>query len=58
MVLSDLPAGMYEVRIDYGTETFNLFIEIYPGRVTYFTFEGRNGFELTEPPSHAEDFSP
>jgi murein DD-endopeptidase MepM/ murein hydrolase activator NlpD len=58
MVISDLPAGMYEVRIDYGTETFNFFIEINPGRVTYFTFQGRNGFKLEQPPSPGEDFAP
>jgi len=58
MVISDLPAGMYEVRIDYGTETFNFFIEINPGRVTYFTFQGRNGFKLEQPPSPGEDFTP
>ena len=58
MVISDLPAGMYEVRIDYGTETFNFFIEIDPGRVTYFTFRGRNGFGLEQPPSPGDDFSP
>jgi hypothetical protein len=49
---------MYEVRIDYSTETFNFFIEIYPGRVTYFTFQGRNGFKLAQPPSPGEDFAP
>ncbi len=58
MVISDLPAGMYEVRIDYGTETFNFFIEINPGRVTYFTFQGRNGFSLEVPPSPGDSFSP
>jgi murein DD-endopeptidase MepM/ murein hydrolase activator NlpD len=58
MVISDLPAGMYEVRIDYGSETFNFFIEIDPGRVTYFTFQGKNGFNLELPPAPGEDFSP
>ena len=58
MVISDLPAGMYEVRIDYGAETFNTFIEIFPGRVTYFTFQGRAGFSLVEPPSPGKEFIP
>jgi murein DD-endopeptidase MepM/ murein hydrolase activator NlpD len=58
MVISDLPAGMYEVRIDYGTETYNFFIKIFPGRVTYFTFQGRQGFDLALPPSPGDDFSP
>lgn len=58
LVLSDLPAGMYEVRIDYGPETFNYFIQIDPGRVTYFTFRGRNGFSLELPPELGVDFVP
>jgi len=57
MVISDLPAGMYEVRIDYSTETFNFFIQIDPGRVTYFTFQGMNGFNLELPPSPGDDFT-
>ncbi len=58
MVISDLPAGMYEVRIDYGTETFNFFVQIDPGRVTYFTFQGRNGFNLEVPATPGDDFTP
>ena len=58
MVISDLPAGMYEVRMEYGTEIFNHFIQIYPGRVTYFTFQGRHGFKDDLPPNPAADFSP
>jgi hypothetical protein len=58
LVLSDLPAGMYEVRIDYGTETFNYFIQIDPGRVTYFTFRGRNGFSSELPSEPGINFVP
>jgi len=58
LVISDLPAGMYEVRIDYGTETFNYFITIDPGRVTYFSFRGRNGFSSEFPPDPGADFAP
>ena len=58
MVLSDLPAGLYEVRIDYGTETFNTFIQINPGRVTYFTFRGREGFGSELPAEPGVDFAP
>jgi murein DD-endopeptidase MepM/ murein hydrolase activator NlpD len=58
MVLSDLPAGMYEVRIDYGAETYNTFIQIDPGRVTYFTFHGRDGFGFDLPADPGEDFNP
>ena len=59
LVLSDLPAGMYEVRIDYGTETFNYFIQIDPGRVTYFTFRGKHGYSTDLPPEPGlKDYTP
>ncbi len=58
LVISDLPAGMYEVRIEYGADWYNTFIWIYPGRVTYFTFQGRHGFSLEEPPDPAADYIP
>ena len=49
MVISDLPAGLYDVRISYAGVFYYLTIEIYPGRVTYFTFRGREGFNLELP---------
>jgi murein DD-endopeptidase MepM/ murein hydrolase activator NlpD len=58
LVLSDLPAGLYEVWISYAGRPYNLFLEVFPGRVTYFTFEGRNGFSLELPPDPGEGFDP
>ncbi len=57
LVLSDLPAGEYELSIEYEEETwFSTQITINPGAVSYFTFRGDKGFNL-EPPSSpdAED---
>ena len=36
MVISDLPAGLYDVTISYAAVYYYLTFEIYPGRVTYF----------------------
>jgi murein DD-endopeptidase MepM/ murein hydrolase activator NlpD len=58
LVVSDLPAGLYDVSINYGSGFYNLTFEIFPGRVTYFTFRGHNGFSLDSPPKPGGDFSP
>lgn len=44
MVLSDLPQGCYKIVIDYNEETFSHQVVIKPGRITYFTFLGSNGY--------------
>ena len=44
MVLSDLPAGDYKIRIDYNDKTFETDISIHPGAVTSFLFRGERGF--------------
>lgn len=49
LVLSDLPAGKYEIIIDYLDSTYTLDCEIHPGAVTYFKFRGKNEFELGTP---------
>jgi murein DD-endopeptidase MepM/ murein hydrolase activator NlpD len=58
MVISDLPAGLYDVTISYAARFHYLTFEIFPGRVTYFTFKGREGFSLGLPPAPGEDFIP
>jgi murein DD-endopeptidase MepM/ murein hydrolase activator NlpD len=58
MVISDLPAGLYDVRISYSAQFYDLTFEIFPGRVTYFSFQGRNGFSLEPPPDPEEDVLP
>jgi murein DD-endopeptidase MepM/ murein hydrolase activator NlpD len=58
IVISDLPAGMYKIETTYAGRPFDLEFEIFPGRVTYFTFRGRDGFSLELPPNPGEDFTP
>jgi len=58
LVISDLPAGLYDVNISYAARFHYLTFEIFPGRVTYFTFQGRDGFGLGPPPDPGADYSP
>jgi murein DD-endopeptidase MepM/ murein hydrolase activator NlpD len=58
LVISDLPAGMYEVQIDYGADTYNTFLVIDPGRVTFFSFKGRHGFSFEGLPDPVDQFDP
>ncbi len=51
MVISDLPAGRYEVKITFSeTLTDKIQVTIKPGRVTYFQYRATYGFISTEPP--------
>jgi hypothetical protein len=59
-VISDLPAGPYEIRIDFVGRSFTAQFLLLPGRVNFLTFHGRTGFvieptptpvDLTHPPS-------
>ncbi len=58
VVLSDLPAGIYKLLINYKDKNVQLFVEIYPGQVTYFTFTDKDGFQLVPPPAPQLDFLP
>ena len=58
LVVSDLPAGKYEISINYLSRIYRREIEIYPGLVTYFSFRGRSGFTTEAPPLPGADFSP
>lgn len=50
-VLSDLPAGNYEVSIDYVGRTIRTQLRIHPGATAFFTFHGFRGFN-SEPDTH------
>ncbi len=50
LVLSDLPAGKYEIIIDYQEERYQAEIEIFPGAVSYFSFRGKLYFGTSMPP--------
>lgn len=58
LVLGDLPAGDYEVLIDYAGTKYNLDVRIHPGLVTYFTFRGKNGYKTDLPKPPLKGFSP
>lgn len=52
MVISDLPAGRYEVRITQTSEPGNrIEVEILPGRVAYFVYRKTFGFTSTAFPT-------
>ena len=49
VVLSDLPAGWYELRLTYEDKEYRQQIEIFPGQVSYFTFAGIDGYTVAFP---------
>jgi murein DD-endopeptidase MepM/ murein hydrolase activator NlpD len=53
MVIGDLPAGKYLIRISYTGVSFSEEVEIFPGQVSYFYFYGKNGIVVGTPPTPA-----
>jgi murein DD-endopeptidase MepM/ murein hydrolase activator NlpD len=49
LVLSDLPAGDYEININYLDHTYLSDITIRAGAVSYFTFRGKYGYKYQLP---------
>jgi murein DD-endopeptidase MepM/ murein hydrolase activator NlpD len=49
LVLSDLPAGDYQVKFNYQNKSFEHNVTIEPGRVSYFTFHQQSGFDANLP---------
>lgn len=58
LVLSDLPAGIYKLTINYKEKDIQTWVEIFPGQVTYFTFTDKEGFQVVPPPEPKLDFLP
>jgi murein DD-endopeptidase MepM/ murein hydrolase activator NlpD len=58
LVISELPAGRYEISINYLSRIYRREIDIFPGLVTYFSFRGRSGFTSEAPPLPGADFKP
>jgi murein DD-endopeptidase MepM/ murein hydrolase activator NlpD len=54
LVIGDLPAGKYTLRVAYAGLYFTQEIEIQAGLVSYFNFYGKGGFELDSPPEQQE----
>jgi murein DD-endopeptidase MepM/ murein hydrolase activator NlpD len=58
VVVGDLPAGSYELRTAYAGQNFSIEVDIRPGVVTYFVFDGFDGFQLTTPPAPETELTP
>lgn len=58
LVISDLPAGQYEIQINYWSKIYTLDVEIRPGLVSYFSFRGRSGYTSEIPLLPGADFEP
>ena len=58
LVLSDLPAGLYKIEMEYNDKNLQFWVDIYPGQVTYFTFTDEDGFSVMPPPMPTLDFLP
>lgn len=58
LVIGDLPAGIYLLRTAYAGTSHSIEIEIRPGFVTFFSFQGWNSFSIEMPPSPGVEFSP
>ena len=58
IVLGDLPAGIYKITLSFDKKNKQTWVEIFPGQVTYFTFEGDNGFGTERPSAPTLEFLP
>ena len=58
LVLSDLPAGLYKIAFEYEEKRLQFWLDIYPGQITYFTFNIEDGFQVIPPPVPTLDFLP
>lgn len=55
-VLGDLPAGIYKITLFFDKKNRQTWVEVFPGQVTYITFKGDFGFELTHPAAPTLEF--
>lgn len=57
-VISDLPAGPYEVTIDFVGRTFIANLYIHPGQTNFMIFNGRHGYTVEPTPTPADLAAP
>ena len=57
-VISDLPAGPYEVRIDFAGHTSFTQMLVLAGQTNIFEFNGRKGFVVEPTPTPGTGFAP
>jgi murein DD-endopeptidase MepM/ murein hydrolase activator NlpD len=50
-VISDLPAGRYNVYVVFDSKSRRQELEVRPGQITFFTFRGEYGYSLDLPPA-------
>jgi murein DD-endopeptidase MepM/ murein hydrolase activator NlpD len=58
LVVGDIPAGTYLLRMAYGGVYFTANIEVRPGMVSYFAFRGFKGISIESPPAPGAEFTP
>lgn len=58
LVISDLPAGPYEVRIDFAGHTSFAQMLVLAGQTNVFEFNGRRGFVVEPTPTPGAGFAP
>ncbi len=58
LVVGDMPAGTYRIRIAYYGMFFTTQIDVQPGMVNYFTFQGYQGIKVGPPVAPGFDFTP
>jgi hypothetical protein len=58
LVVSDLPAGWYEVSTSYAGRFYSLNFQVFPGRVSLVSFQGRNGFFIPPASESGVGFTP
>lgn len=57
-VIGDLPAGPYELRIDFAGRSHTAFMYLKPGQTNFVEFRGRNGFTVERQGAPALSKSP
>lgn len=58
LVVSDLPAGWYQISTSFAGRLYSFDFQIRPGRVSYISFRGRNSFNDVLPSIAGEEFTP
>jgi murein DD-endopeptidase MepM/ murein hydrolase activator NlpD len=58
LVVGDMPAGKYIIRIAFGGVNYTGEIEVLPGIVNYFTFNGFDGISTQTPVPPGAEFTP
>jgi murein DD-endopeptidase MepM/ murein hydrolase activator NlpD len=56
VVLGDLPTGVYELNTPYLGWNNRIKIQILPGQITHFSFQGFYGYNFSPPPPPEIDF--